>query len=61
MVSDFEKRQRDLVWLIRNGYEDVTEELKRSGMYPPDETKWSEWSMGGRYYVTAYKKFFRKE
>ena len=50
---------KDIIWLLRNGYKDVTEEMKLFG-YAPTDTNWTEWAMGKRKFVTANNKFYEK-
>jgi len=51
---------KDALWLLMNGYKDVTEKLKKQGFYPPKETIWAEWSMGNRKLITFKNKFYEK-
>ena len=51
---------KDIIWLIRNGYKDVTDEMKQMGM-APTEVLWREWSIGKRKFVTTNNKFYAKD
>ena len=51
---------KDIIWLIRNGYKDATEEMKQIGMVPTD-VKWMEWALGERKFVTFNNKFYSKD
>jgi hypothetical protein len=51
---------KDIIWLNKNGYKDITKEMKLKGMVPPIDTLWSEWSMNGRRFVTTNNKFYAK-
>jgi hypothetical protein len=53
-----EEYTKDALYYLMNGFEDVTEEMKKIGIHP---TNYGKWEMNGYKYETWNKHIYRKK